>query len=97
LKKFLAGGPTANEVKLAKQNISGSFVLKLASNSDILSNILMIGFYGLPSNYLDKYRSNVEKVTMKDITRAFSKYIRPNELITVTVGAGKEMKKTVWL
>jgi zinc protease len=41
----------------------GSFPLRLDSNRKILENVAMIGFYGLPLDYLDRYPENIEKVT----------------------------------
>ena len=86
LQKYISGGPTQDELTAAKQNILGSFPLRFASNSDIASIILQMGFYHLPFDYLDTYRANVEKVTTTDIQKAFQEIINPNKLITVVVG-----------
>lgn len=59
---FLAEGPSAAELKAAKQNMVGGFPLRLDSNRKILDNVAVIGFYGLPLDYLDRYAENVEKV-----------------------------------
>ncbi|MDR2678212.1 MAG: insulinase family protein, partial [Zoogloeaceae bacterium] len=48
LQEFLAQGPTPEELKAAKDNLIGSFPLRLDSNSKILDYVAMIGFYGLP-------------------------------------------------
>ncbi len=47
----------------------------------------MIGFYGLPLDYLDNYQQKVRAVTVDDVKRAFSRYVRPADLMTVTVAA----------
>ena len=47
----------------------------------------MIGFYGLPLDYLDHYQEKVGAVTVNDVKRAFSRYVRPADLMTVTVAA----------
>ena len=84
---FLKNGPSAEELEAAKANLTGSFPLRLDSNKKILDNVAVIGFYGLPLDYLDRYQANVQAVTVDDVKRAFSKYVRPENLITVTVAA----------
>ncbi len=48
----------------------------------------MIGFYGLPLNYLDDYPKQVAKVTAAQIRDAFARRIQPENMVTVIV-AGK--------
>ncbi|MBV5331211.1 insulinase family protein, partial [bacterium] len=59
---FLAQGPSKAELQAAKQNLIGSFPLRLDSNRKILDNVAVIGYYGFPLDYLDRYAENVEKV-----------------------------------
>ncbi|QLQ26455.1 MAG: insulinase family protein [Dechloromonas sp.] len=84
---FLKDGPSAEELAAAKANLTGSFPLRLDSNKKILDNVAMIGFYGLPLDYLDNYQQKVQAVTVDDVKRAFSSYVRPADLMTVTVAA----------
>jgi zinc protease len=87
LDRFLKDGPSAEELAAAKANLTGSFPLRLDSNKKILDNVAMIGFYGLPLDYLDNYQKKVQAVTVDDVKRAFSSYVRPADLMTVTVAA----------
>ena len=84
---FLKDGPSAEELEAAKANLTGSFPLRLDSNKKILDNVAVIGFYGLPLDYLDNYQQRVRAVTVDDVKRAFSRYVRPADLMTVTVAA----------
>ena len=86
LTTFLAEGPSEAELQAAKQNIAGSFPLRLDSNRKILDNVAVIGFYGLPLDYLDRYVENVEKVTAAEVRAAFARHVRPENLVTVVVG-----------
>ena len=86
LATFLAQGPSASEVQAAKQNLIGSFPLRLDSNRKLLDNVAMIGFYGLPLDYLDHYPEHIERVTIDDIKAAFARHVRPEHLVTVVVG-----------
>ena len=84
---FLKEGPSEDELAAAKANLTGSFPLRLDSNKKILENVANIGFYGLPLDYLDQYQAKVQAVTTDDIQQAFTRRVRPDNLITVTVAA----------
>ena len=84
---FLKDGPSMEELAAAKANLTGSFPLRLDSNRKILDNVAVIGFYGLPLDYLDHYQQKVQAVTVDDVKRAFSRHVRPADLMTVTVAA----------
>ena len=85
LATFLAQGPSEAELQAAKQNLIGSFPLRLDSNRKLLENVAMIGFYGLPLDYLDHYPNNIDKVTVADIKAAFARHVQAEHLVTVVV------------
>ena len=87
LSDFSRSGPSAEELLAAKANLTGSFPLRLDSNAKLLANVAMIGFYGLPLDYLEQYQKQVEAVTVDDIKRAFSRHVQAADLVTVTVAA----------
>ncbi len=86
LSRFAEGGPSEEELKAAKQNITGGFPLRLASNSKIVQNLASIGFYGLPLDYLDRFNERVEAVTVEQVRDAFHRRIDPRRLAVVIVG-----------
>lgn len=86
LQGFLDKGVTESELVAAKANLVGSFPLRLDSNSKIMAHVAMMGFYGLPMDYLDTYQARIQAVTAEDIRRAFAKHVRPEGLATVVVG-----------
>jgi zinc protease len=88
LDRYVEEGPTDEELLAAKKNITGGFPLNVDSNSDILGYIAMIGFYGLPLDYLDTFNERVEAVTASQIHDAFARRIHPERMATVTVGGG---------
>jgi zinc protease len=87
LEGFVAKGPSDEELTAAKANLTGSFPLRLDSNRKILDNVAVIGFYGLPLDYLDHYQERVQAVTAADVRAAFARHIRPDALTIVTVAA----------
>ena len=87
LSDFVASGPTEKELTAAKQNIIGSFPLRIDSNKKILGYLALIGFYKLPLTYLDDYIKAVAKVTVAEIKDAFQRRIDPKGMVIVVVGA----------
>lgn len=86
LQTFISKGPTDNELREAKQNITGGFPLRLSSNKKIAGMLAMIGFYQLPLDYLETFNSKVEQVNIADIQRGFSSRVTPSHMATITVG-----------
>jgi len=89
LQRFIDQGPTEKELTAAKQNITGGFPLRISSNSKIVEYLGMIGFYGLPLDYLDKFIGRIEAVSSGQIHDAFQRRIHPDRFISVVVGNGK--------
>lgn len=86
LASFIKNGPSEQELRAAKQYLTGSFPLSLASNRSIADILLKIAFYHLPEDYLQNYISRINAVTREDIRQAFQQLIIPNKLLQVTVG-----------
>jgi zinc protease len=87
LADFLDKGVTDAELKAAKANVIGGFPMRIDSNSKILDYLAVIGFYKLPLNYLDEYNSKVAAVTAAQIKDAFNRRLKPENFVTVIVGA----------
>ncbi|HOY70520.1 MAG TPA: pitrilysin family protein [Methylotenera sp.] len=87
LDKFIQKGVTEKELKAAKDNIIGGFPMRIDSNGKILDYLSVIGFYQLPLTYLDDYNKKIAAVTTAQIKDAFSRRIKPENMVTVIVGA----------
>ena len=86
LKKFVAQGPTEEELDMSKKNITGGFPLSISSNKKIVEYIAMIGFYDLPLDYLDTFNNHIQATTLEQIKDAFKRRIEPDKMATVIVG-----------
>lgn len=86
LETFQQQGPSEADLQASKTNIVGGFPLRTASNSDILGYIEMIGFYGLPLDYLDTFSTTVSDVTRDQVVDAFKRRVDTDKLLTVVVG-----------
>jgi len=94
LRDFVVDGPTEKELAAAKQNIIGSFPLRIDSNRKIHEYLALIGFYHLPLSYLDDFVKNVERVTVADVKSAFARHVHMDKLVTVVVGAANDQTVT---
>lgn len=88
LKRFVTEGPTPEELAAAKKNITGGFALRIDSNGKIVEYLSVIGFYGLPLDYLDRFVERIEAVTLEDVRAAFRQRLEPERNLTVIVGRG---------
>jgi len=86
LRRFIAEGPTAEELEASKKNITGGFPLRIDSNNEILAYLAAIGIYDLPLDYLDTFNDRVEAVTIEQIRDAFARRVSPDTIVTVMVG-----------
>lgn len=86
LQRFVTEGPTEEELTAAKKNLSGGFPLRIASNADILGYLAVIGFYGLPLDYLDRFVERIESIDAAQIRDAFARRVHPDRLAIVSVG-----------
>jgi zinc protease len=87
LARFLAEGPTPEELAAAKKNLIDGQALRIDSNAKLLGYLSLIGFYNLPLDYLDQFPRLVEAVTRDDVKAAFQRYVKPENLVTVIVAA----------
>lgn len=87
LTKFLAEGPSAQELAAAKKNLIDGQALRIDSNAKLLGYLSLIGFYGLPLDYLDQFPRKIEAVTRDDVKAAFLRHVKPEHLVTVIVAA----------
>ena len=85
--RFVAEGPTAAELKAAKDNLIGGFPLLLDSNRKLLGNVSNIAWNDLPLDYLDTWTARMNAVTAADIKAAFARKLQPDRMVTVVVGA----------
>ncbi|MES9941922.1 MAG: pitrilysin family protein [Candidatus Thiodiazotropha sp. 6PLUC2] len=86
LSRYISEGPTEEELKAAKQNITGGFPLRIASNGKIVEYLAVIGFYELPLDYLDVFVEQIRAVTKEQIRDALQRRVDPERLVRVQVG-----------
>jgi zinc protease len=76
---------TTEELFEAKAFLTGSFPRKLDTNRKIADFIALVEFYGLGTDYVEKYPAYINAVTKEDILRVSGKYLYPHEYVLVVV------------
>ncbi|MCL1861096.1 MAG: insulinase family protein [Proteobacteria bacterium] len=90
LAAFIAEGPTEKELQAARDNIVNGFGLRLDSNAKILSYVSMIGFYGLPLDWLERYPRTVSAVSREAVRDAFARRVHPDRVVIVIAGGDSD-------
>ena len=83
---IITNAPSDAEMKRAKESILNSFIFNYDSRAKILNQQLNYAYYGLPADYLETYRANIEKVTKDDVARVAKQYVKPDELTILIAG-----------
>ena len=84
---------TDDEIKHAKDAILNAFIFRLDSPDKVLAERLTYEFYGYPSDWLDKFPAEIQKVTAADVNRVAAKYVHRDQLAVLVVGNTKEFDK----
>jgi zinc protease len=97
IRKIRDEPPTKQEVEDAKKYLTGSLAFKTITCDQVASLLLAVDRLGLGLNYLEDYRKAVSAVTPEDVHAVAKKYLDPDRLILVAVGAidaeGQPLKK----
>jgi zinc protease len=80
------------EVKRAKDNILNSFVFNFDTKDKVLREQMSYEFYHYPLDFLEQYRTGIEKVTPADVHRVVEKYVAPAKFATLIVGNESDFK-----
>ncbi|MBM3275549.1 MAG: insulinase family protein, partial [Candidatus Sericytochromatia bacterium] len=92
MKKMRDAGPTEEEMTMAKDYFTGSFSLRLESNSDLAREVTNQEFYGLGDDYLAGYRQRIRAVTRKQVHEAARKFLTPSEYALTIVTKASEVE-----
>ena len=87
LARFVADGPTAAELRAAKDHLIGGFALRIDSNRKLLGNVVNIAHNGLPLDYLDGWTKRVEALTTTQVRDALQRKLQPERMVTIVLGA----------
>jgi zinc protease len=84
--------PTPEELKKAKDQVINSFIFNYDTPQKTLNEQVVLAFYGYPSDFLEKYKDGIERVTAADVTRVANQYIDVSKLAILVVGNKAEIQ-----
>ncbi|HET6178926.1 MAG TPA: pitrilysin family protein [Candidatus Sulfotelmatobacter sp.] len=84
---------TDDEIQHAKDAILNAFIFRLDSPDKILAERMTYEYYGYPPDWLDKYQTEIKKVTKADVNRVAAKYMHRDKFAVLVVGNTKEFDK----
>lgn len=87
--------PTASELAKAKDQLLNSFIFHFDSPEKTLNEQVTLAFYGYPSDFLERYKTAIEKVSSEDVSRVARKYVDQDKLGIVVVGNEAEIKPSL--
>lgn len=83
----LAKNPLSDEeVRRAKDSLLNSFIFQVDSPQKVLRQRIIAAFYEYPLDLLEKYQSEIQKVTTADVNRVAVKYLRKDQLAVLVLG-----------
>lgn len=80
-----------DEIADAKSFLTGVFPIRAETQEGLTNLLVSQHLYGLPENYLETYRANIDAVTVADVKRVAEKYVRPDEMAIVIVGDANQV------
>ena len=83
------------EISYAKSYLTGVFPIRLETQEGLTDQLVQIKMLNLPDNYLEHYRDRVQAVTVADIQRVATKYIKPDEAAVIIVGDGANVLEQI--
>lgn len=83
------------ELQDAKSYLTGVFPIRAETQEGLTSLIVSQKLHGLPEDYLQTYRDNVNAVTIEDVSRVANQYIQPEKVALVIVGDAEEILEQV--
>jgi zinc protease len=84
---------TDEELRRAKDSILNSFIFRFDSRDKVLEEKMLYEFYGYPADFLERYRTGIEKVTAEDVARAARKYVRREAVAVLVVGKAADFDR----
>ena len=87
LARYVAEGPSEQELRAAKDFLIGSFALRLDSNRKLLGQVAELAWFDLPLNELEDWTARVQALTVEQVRSALQRHVHPERMVTVVLGA----------
>ena len=86
LNRISDGDITAEELKKAKQIITGRFARSLEDPQTVARFAINAALYDLSDDFYEKYLQRIAALTLEQVNKAGQKYIKPDQMYLIAVG-----------
>ena len=86
IEEMRSGGITEKELEAAKARYIGGFPLSIETPGQVAGKILEADLYGLGEDYMSRYTTAIEQVTLDEVNAAAAEFLRTEDLVIVVVG-----------
>lgn len=86
LGEFIREGIRPSELEDEQSSIAGGFIVGLATNGGLASQLSSIELYGLGEDYLDRFPELVKAMTREQVNAAIQTYFHPEVATTIIAG-----------
>jgi zinc protease len=81
------------ELAKAKDSILNSFIFRFDSKEKVLYERMTYEKYGYPADFLERYRTGIEKVSEADLARVAEKYMHRDRMALLVVGKASDFDR----
>ena len=85
-KRFVAEGPTEDELDKAKKFLIGSYALRFDTSTKVASQLVNLQLDGFEPSFLDERNGRIAAVTMEDCQRGAKRLLGDADLLVTVVG-----------
>lgn len=86
IREFVSEGPTDEEISVAQDYLTGSFVFDFETNAHIARFLLSSELFDLGLDYSDRYPGIIRKITREQVAQVARQYVDTVNYTTVIVG-----------
>lgn len=83
------------ELRDAKSYLTGVFPIRLETQEGLVDQLVQMRMHGLPGDYLETYRENIQRVTREEVRRVANLYVTPDRAAVVVVGDASEVRDQI--
>ncbi|HEX6129999.1 MAG TPA: pitrilysin family protein [Candidatus Limnocylindria bacterium] len=95
LERVREAAPELDELREVRDFLVGVFPLRFETIGGVASAMEPLAVYGLPDDYWQAYRANLESVGPDEVLAAARDLVRPDELLMLTVGDASRIRDEV--
>ena len=86
IKSMQTEPPTVDELRKGKESYLNSFVFNFDSKGEVVNRLMEYDYHGLPVDFLQKQKKDIEKVTAEDVVAAANTKLKPDSMFIFVVG-----------